>query len=434
MPIPLLLRQASVAAWTLTMAAAVARSAPRDWKHEDGRTVQGTLIGVERGRAMLVGANGRQAAVELENLSAEDRRWIDEWESGRKPEDVLPPITWPAAVTQPLPRIEGPAPENGGSVFRTVHYRFVADAELSTSAVQDFATVAEATWKLLEAWPLPPSEKSRALLEVRIFRRRDEYQSAGGPPETAGVFMGSFGSSGALLVPFESLGIEAFQGRFTKGAAYHPRVLIHEMTHQIYAPLIRLLPLWLNEGLAEYIALIPYKNGTFHLGRAAIITALRQRIEDHRLRDPGRTGVFGSKDAPAETWTMPLTQLFQIDDADPGLRQGSLLEKHRAYFTSLLVVFYLLHFDGDSQARGLRLCLDQVAELQRRRRGRSSAASLPQGWTPADASSLGRIREKVTAQLRGERQTGAFETEIRKKFAGLGVKIDFHPEGSEISN
>jgi hypothetical protein len=399
----------------------------REWKDTGGRTISATLLGVERGAAVFRLASGQRTAVELNKLSAADRAWIDQWHAGRPLADVLPPVLWPPLVTQPLPRIDGPVQEGSEFTFRTAHYRFVGDAELSTAAVQDFATVAEATWKLLGVWPLAIARRDDRPLTARIFRDRASYQAAGGPSQTAGFFMQSFGSSGALLVPFESLGLEVFHGRFTKGADYQPRVLIHEMTHQIYAPILSFLPLWLNEGLAEYVALVPCKNGTFRLDRDSLRQALRYRIDDYRRRDPATTGAFASKDATPESWTMPLDELFNLDKTDPGLNTAGLLEKHRAYFTSLLVVFHLLHFDGDGQARRLRACIQQVAELDfgPRHRPRRGDHRLPDGWSDDDVGSYPQIREKVTALLLAGRPPQALQTELLKRFADFGVKVSF---------
>ena len=270
----------------------------REWRHTDGRTITAALLGVERGSAVLRMAGNQRTEVPLSNLSESDRQWIETWKRDRTPEEALPPVNWPRVVTRPLPSIEGPVIEGTDFIFRTPHYQFVGDAELSIAAVQDFATVAEATWSLLRTWPLRAPDTGSTPLTARIYRDRDAYERAGGPPDSAGVFTGRFGRRGVLLVPFESIGIEAFQGHFTKSAAYRPRVLVHEMTHQIYAPVIRFLPLWLNEGLAEYVALIPYQNGTFRLDRDSMRHALAQRLADYKRRDPGSHGPFASSQTP----------------------------------------------------------------------------------------------------------------------------------------
>jgi SLA1 homology domain 1, SHD1 len=407
----------------LTASAGGADTLEREWRDTEGRTIAASLLGIERGAVVLRLANGKRTAVELEKLSSADRAWIDQWRAGRSFEQILPPSAWPAVVTQPLPRIEGPSQDGAEFVFRTAHYRFIGDAELSMAAMQDFATVAEATWKLLETWPLAISRTADPPLIARIFRDRAGYEAAGGLPQTAGFFRQGFGRQGALLVPFESLGIEAFHGRFTKGAHYHPRVLIHEMTHQIYAPLIALFPLWLNEGIAENAALLPYQNGSFRLDRDSLRQALRQRLDDYHRRDPGTTGAFGSKDATPETWTMPLDQLFDLDQTDPSLGRATLLEKHRAYFTSLLVVFHLLHFDGDGEARRLRACIQQVAEL--RFGPRRFERRPPDGWSDEDIASRDNIREKVTSLLLAGRAPAALQAEMLKRFGDFGVKLGF---------
>jgi hypothetical protein len=400
------------------------RAIEREWRHTDGRTLSGALLGIERGTAILRLEGHPRVAVPLDQLSVPDREWIAAWRTSRSPEEALPPAHWPRAVTRPVPRIEGPVQDGSDFIFRTAHYQFVGDAELSIGAVQEFATVAEATWELLQAWPLPAPGKGDALLTARVFRDREAYHRAGGAPDSAGIFTGGFGRRGALLVPFESLGLESFQGRFTRGAGYRPRILIHEMTHQIYAPLIRFLPLWLNEGLAEYVALVPYQNGTFRPDRDSMRLALSQRLDDYRRRDPGTSGLFGPINSPPERWTLPLGELFALDRSDPGLKSATLVEKHRAYFTALLMVFYFLQCDGDGEARKIRRCFDELDAILTRRR--SGGESLPPGWTAEDLF-RGRIREKITEQLLDGRTPEQLQVDLRSRLAPLGVKVEFPP-------
>jgi hypothetical protein len=398
-------------------------AAGREWRHADGRTITAALLGVERGTAVLRLAGRRRAEVKLSDLSETDRGWIEAWRASRKPDDALPPANWPRVITHPLPRIDGPVQEGTDFIFRTAHYQFIGDAELSIAAVQDFATVAEAVWSLLQTWPLPAPHTGDTPLTARIYRERDAYHRAGGPPDSAGVFTGRFGHRGALLVPFESLGIESFQGRFTKGARYRPRVLVHEMTHQIYAPLIRHLPLWLNEGLAEFVALIPYQNGTFRLDRDSMRLALAQRLDDYKRLDPAAHGPFASSATPPEKWTLPLDELFALDRHDPELRSATIIAKHRAYFTALLTVFYFLQCDGDGEARRIRRCFEELDDFLESGR-RDGARSRPPHWSREDVF-RGRIREKITEQLLDGRTPKALEADLETRLARLGIKVEF---------
>jgi hypothetical protein len=74
-----------------------------------------------------------------------------------------------------------------------------------------------------------------------LYSKADDYYAAGGPPGSAGVFM----------VDGDEQKLMAIAGRKTNGSTWH--TVQHEGFHQFaYAVIGGELPVWANEGLAEY--------------------------------------------------------------------------------------------------------------------------------------------------------------------------------------
>lgn len=341
----------------------------REWKHGDGRTVEAEILGVERGRVVVVMSNRQRASVRMEELSSADQAWVAEWSAGKSPIQLLPPAPpWPANVQQAPIFVNGGNAVDGEYLFSSEHYEFVCDAEMSKAVMNDFATVAEGTIKLLHSLPVRFPSLEGKTFQARIVKNRDNYARAGGPEGSAGVFISNRMGEGVLLVPFESLGIVNFMGKNTKGDGYKATVLIHEMAHQVTSELIPLMPRWMTEGIAEYAAMIPYRNGVFYLGERERVLAMRQRIEFYQQLS--RVGVdFGGR------WVMKPSELVKTTtQAWDTTREGhdAQIALHRLYISSMYFTHYLLHLADNGDARRIRNYFHVVGDgsLWLRTRGR----------------------------------------------------------------
>src|SRR3569623_1295001 len=121
----------------------------RDWADSTGRKLEGEMLGVERGCAVVALPSKQRAYLPLEKLSMVDQAWVRMWTDGKTTAQQLPTPLWPAMVQQPEIKLRGGASKKGGFEFHSPHYEFDCDAEVSASVMTDFATVAEGTIRLL---------------------------------------------------------------------------------------------------------------------------------------------------------------------------------------------------------------------------------------------------------------------------------------------
>lgn len=399
----------------------------REWTSADGRKISGLLLGTERETVTLRIANGASSVVALDKLSAQDRDFVTDWAKSRSSELALPPVSWPSEIATSQAKLDGPSNGKDGWTITTQHYEINSQEQLATAAVLDLATIGEATYKWLHAWPLPmPKQDPTLLNRIRIFKNRTNFEAAGSDKETAGIFKG--GEQGELQLPFESLGIESSPDtpEFRKGTGFTPKVLIHEMAHQQMSECLFLLPMWLQEGLAEYAALPAYRAGRFVTTKEALLTRLKQHLEDYETRDPlsgARTA--GGQRIPMESWMVPLKQLLNPMLSNASWDTGTLADKHRLYLTSLLTSFYLLQLDGDGQARRFRVYWNEMLKAREYHISHGQSGSIPEGVERNRHS----ITRALMAKYLSQQTPEAMQADMIKRFSAAGIRVSF-PAGN----
>lgn len=417
----------------LAVSPALSAEEMRDWTSSDGRKLAGVLLGVDGATMVIRTKDGGRMVIPVEKLDGGDQSFLRNWQRGRSPELALPPVVWPAEVFAGNVTLGKPEMRTTGWWVRTEHYQFLCDAELATAAVMDLATAGEATHRWLRAWPLRlPEESSAELPLARILRTREAYEAAGAPKESGGFFRRNRDGKGELLVPFESIGLETSpnSAAYRKGMAFSTRTLIHEMTHQQMSPVLRFLPLWLSEGLAELAALPDYRAGKFQVTREMMILRLRQRLEDYLGRDPATGGeLSGGKKAEAKDWMLPLNRLLEIQEGGNAWAQSSLADKHRIYLTSLFTAFYFMYLDGDGQARRLRVYWNEVLAAQQYYASHAQAGRLParvasEGWN-LDRETL---RVALMERLLSGEPISSLQADVAKRLNSAGVRVAFPQE------
>jgi hypothetical protein len=402
--------------------ALAAPCAAREWKDAaSGRTVQAEILGIEQGKAVVVLASKQRFGLPIAKLSDADHEFLKGWAAGRSPEQLLPPPWWPAVVQQPSINVKGGPQADGTFKFSSAHYEFNCDAEVSVSVMNDFATVAEGTIRLLYSLPVtyPPLEGKT--FQARILASEENYAKAGGPPGSSGVFIsGSLSGEGVLLVPFESLGIERFLGRNTKGYDYDATVLIHEMTHQVTAELLPLMPRWLSEGLAEYAAYMPYRNGVFQLGERERVLALRQRLELYQQLSRNAGVNAGS------SWVLKPSQVLNMSDAawmtsNPS-RQAQLT-LHKLYLSSMFLMHYFLHYADHGDARHIRMYFHAVNDAALYIKTHGEKGAVPPQLEEQRNVTLDDVRAFFLRRLCTPEELPTLDEEFRAKFTELGFRL-----------
>ena len=411
----------------------------REWKDVTGRKLEGEMLGIEKESAVVLLPNKQRVSLPVAKLSPADQAWTNEWARDKSPAQRLPMPLWPESVQQPEIKLANGARKDGGFVFTSPHYEFGCDAEVSVSVMNDFATAAEGTVRLLYSLPLQLGPLEGRTYSARICRSRATYERAGGPAGSAGVFItGSMSGDGVLLVPFESLGIEQFLGRNTKSYDYHATVLIHEMAHQVTAELLPLMPKWVAEGLAEYAGNMTYRNGVFFLGPRDRVQALRQRLDfydkltreqDARVLASPSTKPGNGGGAPVarlpESWIMrPSDLLRKPEDAwatNVGGRTG-MIQLHRMYLSAMFLMHYFLHIADSGEARGIRLYFEEMAHDAAWFRSMGRDGSPPPSFITRKTS-IEDIRDHYLKVLVIPSQLEALDADFRAKYITLGFRI-----------
>ena len=394
----------------------------RLWTGTNGLTVEAEMLGLESGKVIVQLPNRTRAGFTVSNLSPSDQAWVQAWTAAKSPTEVLPLPLWPDAVQQPEIHVKKAPPSGGDFVFQSPHYEFICDTQVSESVMNDFATVAEGTVRLLESLPIHwPSAEGRTF-HARILQNRARYQKFGGPQGSSGVYItGDVSGEGLLLVPFESLGIEKFAGQNTKSYGYSATVLIHEMVHQATGSVLVLTPRWVAEGMAEYGANMTYRNGVFYFTERDRVLALHKHLEfyDNMAREIIAKHPESAARLPA-SWVMHPSDLIKKPESSwntAARSRSAQIELHRMYISSMFLMYYFLHFADNGEARHIRVYFDHLAEVSK------SLQSTRLQINQKTEQTLEGIRTEAIAYLLGTQPLQDLDADFHRRFAALGFRI-----------
>jgi hypothetical protein len=409
----------------------------REWADNTGRKLEGEMLGVERACAVVLLPDKHRASLPLDKLSTGDQAWVKLWAEGKSAEQQLPAPIWPQAVQQPEIKLTGGANSKGGFEFHSPHYEFDCDAEVSTSVMTDFATVAEGTVRLLYSLPIQLAPLEHKTFTARICASRASYERGGGVPGSAGVFItANLRGEGVLLVPFESLGIEKFNGHNTKSYSYRPNVLAHEMTHQITAELLQLMPKWVAEGLADYVGHMIYRNGVYYLSERDRVQALHMRLDmyDNLTREQEQRVVAAPSRFPEgrgqpatlpESWLLKPSELVSMSedywDTSLGGRNAQI-RIHRMYLSSMFLMHYFLHLADHGEARRIRTYFEEL------NRDAVWFKNMGKDGTPPPAylthrMTLDEVRAHYLGILFSKDDLKALDTDFHDQYVALGFRL-----------
>lgn len=371
------------------------------WTDKNGRPFDATLVRVTGKWVVFVLPAGKEFSLPFAQLSQRDQlklRLMQPQNRGGSP--LSPMSVWKGerrvstGVEEPVPSVPAPVQKplnfgyawpmhtrnsagsqvkvvsedakSGRFIYESPHYRFVCDIKLNLDVLRQFSVLFETTYQYVRALPLAidGGVLASGKLEVMLYESPMGYARAGGMPGSAACYIPS---SGVVLAPLMSLGVKRVGNSFSMDMQRDNSVLIHELAHQL-TPTAYSSPVlrngWFFEGLAEYIASTPYNWGYFRAdphGNAvlAYVTA------------KGEGGKAGRQ--LGKTIQMPrLRSLFHMSYRDFAGRNGNV-----HYGTSLLLVHYFLHLEGNGDARNV------IAYLKGLREGRQGDAAvaplLPRG-------------------------------------------------------
>ncbi|MCB1237794.1 MAG: hypothetical protein KDM91_22200 [Verrucomicrobiae bacterium] len=304
----------------------------RVWTGQDGRVIVASLRRADSESVTLRLVDGRETVVPLGKLSETDRDYLKELDSKPRP------------ASMPDRSSIGPKIAVGGGprTFTTAHFVFQSESDLTKGFVSDAARVFESTLKAVEALPLgivpkPPEGETRFqarfmgrdTFEKKYRERQNDGGGVAGNPalrDIAGIYIPRLGE---VWVPFSSMGVTATASFVNLRGNNDMGTLIHEITHQTMHDRLPMMPHWVQEGLAEYMEVVPYRNGSFEFGQAA--EGLRQHLRrSQSLRE----------DQPVP---MPRPSAI-IEEGDATWRGG-----RDDYLKSLMLVYFYMHLDRPDQ-------------------------------------------------------------------------------------
>ena len=345
-----------------------------------GRKIEATLVAAKDQILTLKLSNGKEVPFPLAKLSANDQVYVTENQAQLTQPEILKKedateknqanfdSVWPERIKfseDPEVNTVEENVEKKRFIYESANYRYVCDVRLSKSVVKGFAVMFEATQLYCSSIPLGINggDKTQGKLPILLFENFDDYVKAGGPPQSAGVFIGG---RGVVMVPLTSLGVRPVGSGYMLDRDKSSKTLPHELTHQLTPHVYFSLGAmgWFSEGLAEYISVTPYRAGTY---------SVRGNLKD--IIDYA-TG-YGSKEMGGRGLgtkiELPALKDFMLQSYPSFLEQPQL-----NYGAGLLITTYFLHLDGEGDAKRIKGFLKA---LQRGESGEKSLDLLLDGRT-----------------------------------------------------
>lgn len=367
----------------------------RSWTDLQNRTIEAKMLGIEGESVILELKDGRKLPFPLAKLCAADADYA-KVQSRQPAEAAGDPSAgfdapWPDRIKfgeDPEIVVFEEDAEKKRFIYESANYRYTCDVRLSKSVVKGFAVMFEATHLFCRTLPLglDGGDKSEGKHQILLFEKFEDYVSAGGPPESAGVFMGG---KSLVMVPLTSLGVRPVGSGYMLDRDKSSKTLPHELTHQLtpIAYYRKGAMGWFSEGIAEYIAVTPYRSGAFSVRNN------HRDIIDY-VTAYGSNGNGGR--ALGKDIRLPDLKTFMLQS------YSSFLENSQInYGSALLVTYYFLQMDGEGDGKRIKEFLKGLRQ--------------------------GKSREESLAVLLDGRTFESLQTEIVKAWSRRGIDFTFSP-------
>jgi len=377
----------------------------REWTSSTGKTVNAEFVEANETVVTLKRENdGKIFELPIEKLVEADIEFIqgqnkdapDEVVENEENDEFIDTFEedWPKTVSLKKDfEIEELEPEEGKFIYHSKHFEFIADKKLSKSVVKRFAETFEATLQYMQEIPISSQKalkhSDQEKKEILLFTNNDDYHAAGGPQGSAGVYM-SRGNSERIMVKMSQLGLKKMASGFTLDRDKSNKTLPHEIAHMFtdpkyFNPGSRG---WFTEGLAEYIAVTPYRGAKF------LVTGNRGDIIDYVTAYGSDNS--GGRNLKDEIQVGPLKDymLLPYSEFADFTKNGN---KH--YGVGALIVYYFFHFDDKGSRKNINNFLQALQD--------------------------GKQAEEALTILLGERTFEELEEDIHKEWRKRGIKLHF---------
>lgn len=287
-------------------------------------------------------------------------------EMGVKNVRVASPGDWPKGV--PVPKdtvLESKGQQTGvGFVYETNNYRFHSPVALDEAACETVGRLFECAYAankaVGEVLPVPRTADDRSAKKylVELWPTKQQYISKGAPADSAGLFSFAARRSPAdqgkplgplteeqiamdkVMVPFESLGLGSNGSVVSRDINTH--VLVHELTHQNFVR--NGLPIWGQEGWAEYLGYIPYVGETLDFNRGFSMV----------LHEAKKRNGTGALDFP-----FSLEEFLTMDQPTMYSHMGSGKD---TYLLSVMLISFYVHLDGKKGVEAMKAYMQALLD------------------------------------------------------------------------
>ena len=410
-----------------------AAEASRTWTDTRGRQHNGRLLAFDNIRASLKLDDGRIVFVAPQSLSEGDQSHLVQWRQDNEEGAWIVPAhmpPWPVRGGTGPVKVVAVSSDAAKSrhLYHSANFAIKSDVSLPLNTVADMATAFEATRDAMlrlplgiAAKPLLPRKYRNPKLfyygpDGRVYRRQFLQQPEPEPeaedkdihpvhkrlpvelyitPQAYGMAGGAGGTGGyyslwrrTMLISLQNFGIKIDENKRVS-LDYRDKLFIlrHEVSHQVMRNWLPHIPVWLSEGMAEYLAAVPYQAGRYHfqdLEKPFLAYLNKWRFEE----DPSVIPMM----APADILKMTRQEW-----------QGALNMNQPVlnYNSAALFSWFFLHQDGEGDASHLAAYFDGLRQK------------------PQDKQSL---LEQHLLRGRSPEQIGA---EIRNAWKQFGTEIVF---------
>lgn len=253
----------------------------RTWTSYEGKVLTAAYVSSDGKKVTLDRRNGSDpVTIDIERLKFEDQVFVAGMEAGRKLSGSA--ADWPETVAIPDVQVTQKTTRN----FETANFSFLCELDTSEEFVKEAAVYFEGTLAAVRALPFdlradPPPGWERF---VATLAQRESFESLiADLPRThpsENLMAVYIGKHQQIVVPYDSI-----EGRTRDGLPglrlnQDSGVLIHEITHQVTSNAVAILPYWLSDGLAEYLSVVPIRDGAFHFSRQDVEARLKQVLEE----------------------------------------------------------------------------------------------------------------------------------------------------------
>jgi hypothetical protein len=331
----------------------------RSWTDLQNRKIEARMLKLEGDSVMLELKDGRKVPLALAKLCAADAAYA------RSQKAAEPPAA--AAAASAAPQFDAPWPDRikfgedpeitiveedaakKRFIYESTNYRYTCDVRLSKTVIKGFAVMFEATHLFCRTLPigLDGGSKQDGKLQITLFEKFDDYVTAGGPPKSAGVFIGG---KATVMVPLTSLGVRPVGSGYMLDRDKSSKTLPHELTHQLtpHAYFESGALGWFTEGIAEYIAVTPYRSGAY---------SVRNNHNDIIAYATGYGAKNSGGRALGKDIQLPPLKTFMLQD------YGNFLENPQVnYGGSLLIAYYFLQMDGEGDGKRIKAFLKALRD------------------------------------------------------------------------